>query len=52
MHDAEQQAEWESVENLDDRQLKSEVLDLRREIKDLKAEIEKLNETIDQTPST
>lgn len=47
MHSAEEQAEWESVEDMDDRQLKAEIIDLRREIKDLKAEIEKMDKTIE-----
>ena len=39
MHSAEQQEAWELVEGMDDRQLKSEVLDLRSEVLTLKVEI-------------
>lgn len=44
MHSAEEQEEWESVDGMDDRQLKVEVIDLRREIKELKQEIEVLKD--------
>ena len=39
MHSAEQQEAWSLVESMDDRQLKSEVVDLRGEVAALKAEI-------------
>lgn len=39
MHSAEEQSEWESVWDMDERQLQLEVIDLRREIKDLKQQI-------------
>tara|TARA_R110002126_G_scaffold34050_1_gene105978 strand:+ start:901 stop:1335 length:435 start_codon:yes stop_codon:yes gene_type:complete len=39
MHSAEQQEAWSLVESMDDRQLKSEVVDLRGEVAALKAEL-------------
>ena len=39
MHSAEQQEAWSLVESMDDRQLRSEVVDLRGEVAALKAEI-------------
>ena len=39
MYSAEQQEAWSLVESMDDRQLKSEVVDLRGEVAALKAEI-------------
>lgn len=39
MHSLEEQAEWESVEDMSERQLQSEVIDLRRQIKDLEQQI-------------
>ena len=39
MHSAEQQEAWSLVESMDDRQLKSEVVDSRGEVAALKAEI-------------
>jgi hypothetical protein len=39
MHSAEQQEAWELVEQMDDRQLKSEVVDLRSEVLTLKIEV-------------
>ena len=39
MHSAEQQEAWELVEIMDDRQLKSEVVDLRSEVSTLKVEV-------------
>lgn len=39
MHSAEQQEAWSLVESMDDRQLRSEVVDLRGEVVALKAEI-------------
>jgi hypothetical protein len=39
MHSAEQQEAWELVEVMDDRQLKSEVVDLRSEVSALKVEV-------------
>jgi hypothetical protein len=39
MHSAEQQEAWELVEAMDDRQLKSEVVDLRSEVSALKVEV-------------
>ena len=39
MHSAEQQEAWSQVESMDDRQLRSEVVDLRGEVATLKAEI-------------
>lgn len=46
MHSAKEQEDWESVDKLSDRQLKTEVLDLRKEVVDLKAEIENLKDEI------
>jgi len=39
MHSAEQQEAWSLVELMDDRQLRSEVVDLRGEVASLKAEL-------------
>lgn len=44
MHSAEAQGAWASLENMDERQLKQEILDLRGEVQDLKVEIESLKE--------
>lgn len=44
MHGAEEQAEWEDIEDMDERALKVEVIDLRREREDLRAELAKYKE--------
>ena len=40
MHSASEQAEWDSLDGMDDAALRQEVVDLRREVKDLKAELD------------
>ena len=52
MHSAEEQAEWSSLEDMDDDALKRELIDARREISDLKVEVERLTNIVDNTPST
>jgi hypothetical protein len=39
MHSAREQKEWESIEGMDDSELRQEVIDLRREVKDLQNEL-------------
>lgn len=39
MHSADEQEEWQSVENMDEKQLKYEIIDLRRQVKDLEQQI-------------
>jgi inhibitor of KinA sporulation pathway (predicted exonuclease) len=46
MHSPKEQEAWESLENMDERQLKAEILDLRGEVQDLKAENENLKDEI------
>jgi len=47
MHSAEQQEAWSLVELMDDRQLRSEVVDLRGEVAALKAELAALEQCHD-----
>lgn len=44
MHNVEEQTEYESVEDMDENQLRREIIDLRRENADLQSENEKLRE--------
>jgi len=46
MHSAEEQAEFDSVDGMDEQQLRREVVDLRREVASLKAELETANDKL------